>query len=76
MTPGRFWAAFLGVGLAVEAFGLSDPERNRWCASPNIRRTLHSHTRPGRAITLALVGGGSTVLASHLINIPAPKESP
>ena len=74
MTPGRFWAGFALVGLAVEAFGLSRAERNDWTASPNIRRTLRSHTRPGRAITLALVGGGSTVLASHLINIPAPKE--
>ncbi len=75
MTPARFWAAFTVVGLAVEAWGLSHDDRNDWTASPNIRRTLRSHTRSGRAVTLALVGAGSTVLASHLINIPAPKES-
>jgi hypothetical protein len=75
MTPARFWTAFVALGLAVEAFGLSRADRNDWTASPNIRRATRVDTRLGRNATIALVGAGAAWLAHHLAEIPPPKET-
>lgn len=74
MTPGRFWSAFAALGLAVEAFGLSDPERNRWTASPNIRALAHPETPAGRALITTGIGAGSAWLVHHLLTVQ-PEES-
>jgi hypothetical protein len=74
MTPARFWAGFFGVGLAVEMWGLSHPDRNPWTASPNIRAALRADTPAGRALITIGIGAGSSWLAHHLLTVE-PEES-
>lgn len=69
MTPARFWAGFTALGLAVEAWGLSHPDRTPWTASPNIRAVTRPDTRMGRFILTAGIGAGATWLSAHLLTV-------
>ena len=74
MKPAHFWGGFVALGLAVEAWGLSHPDRNDWTASPNIRAALKAETPLGRAIITTGIGAGATWLSHHLLTV-TPKES-
>ena len=76
MTPARFWSGFAIVGITVEAWGLSHPDRNDWTASPNIRRGLRCNTPAGRAVTTVVLGAGASWLVNHLLSVVPDKETP